>query len=73
MLGSWDRAGDAAERKMKQRDYVWDKPVEIDVYQKSKTVWIAVGEHMAKHHEVKRSSRTAAAKAWAEAARYHSN
>jgi hypothetical protein len=58
---------------MKQRVYVWDEPVEIDVYQKSKTVWIAVGEYKGKHHEVKRSTRGAAAKGWADAAKYHSN
>jgi hypothetical protein len=60
---------------MKQLVYVWegDEPVEIDVYQKSKTVWIAVGKYVGKHHEVKRSSRMAAVKAWADAAEYHSN
>lgn len=51
---------------------VWGTKVEITVYQKSKTVWIATGEYLGKHHEVKRSTRGAAAKAWAEAARYHS-
>jgi uncharacterized phage-associated protein len=32
---------------MKERVYVRDEPVDIDVYQKSKTVWIAVGEYEA--------------------------
>ncbi|MBR0971876.1 hypothetical protein [Bradyrhizobium japonicum] len=58
---------------MKQRVLVWDEPVEIDVYQKSKTVWIATGSYKGKHHEVKRSTPGAAAKGWADAARYHSN
>jgi hypothetical protein len=64
---------EAAGEQMKQRVYVWDEPVEIDVYQKSKTVWIAVGEYIGKHHEVKRSTPGAAAKGWADAAKYHSN
>ncbi len=58
---------------MKQLVYVWNEPIEIDVYQKSKTVWIAVGEYRGQYYEVKRSTPGAAAKAWAEAARYHSN
>jgi hypothetical protein len=31
---------------IKQIVRVWDKPYEISVYQKSKLVWIAVGEYM---------------------------
>jgi hypothetical protein len=31
-------------KQMKQRVFVWGEPVEIDVYQNSKSVWIAVGE-----------------------------
>ena len=52
---------------------VWSDRVTITVYQKSKTVWIAVGEYKGKHHEVKRSTLGAAAKGWADAAKYHSN
>jgi hypothetical protein len=52
---------------------VWSDRVTITVYQKSKTVWIAAGEYMGKHHEVKRSTPGAAAKGWADAAKYHSN
>jgi hypothetical protein len=58
---------------MKERVYVRDEPVDIDVYQKSKTVWIAVGEYRGKRVEVKRSTRMAVARAWASAAAYHSN
>jgi hypothetical protein len=59
------------EREMTVK--VWDKPHIITVYQKSKTVWIAVGEYMGRRIEVKGSSASSAAKWWAEAARYHGN
>jgi hypothetical protein len=52
---------------------VWGDRVTITVYQKSKTVWIAVGEYNGRHHEVNRSTPGAAAKGWADAAKYHSN
>ena len=58
---------------MKQRVTVWGDRVEIDVYQKSKTVWIARGSYKGRYHEVKRSTPGAAAKAWAAAAKFHSN
>lgn len=59
---------------MKQRVIVWDEPVEIEVYQKSKSVWIAVGAYKGgKPFEVKRPTPGAAAKGWADAAKYHSN
>jgi hypothetical protein len=58
---------------VKVRVQVWDEPVEIEVYQQSKTVWIAVGEYNGKSHDVKRSTPGAAAKGWADAAKYHSN
>jgi hypothetical protein len=32
------------DRTVKEK--VWDKPHTIDVYQKSKTVWVAAGEYM---------------------------
>jgi hypothetical protein len=57
----------------KMRVKVWSDTVEIEVYKKSKTVWIATGEYLGKRHEVKRSTSGAAAKGWADAAKYHSN
>ena len=53
--------------------YAWDKPYVISVHQKSKSVWIAVGDYMGERIEVKDRSATAAAKRWAEAARYRGN
>jgi hypothetical protein len=54
---------------------VWSTKVEISVYQKSgsKSVWIAVGEYLGKTYESKGRTESAAAKAWAEQARYHTN
>jgi len=52
---------------------VWNQPYEISVYQKSKTVWIAVGEYMGKHVETKGATQSAAISHWREAARYKGN
>lgn len=58
---------------MKMRVTVWNDNVEIDVDQKSKTVWIATGEYNGKRHTVKGPSASSAAKGWADAARFNSN
>jgi hypothetical protein len=52
---------------------VWGKPHKISVYQKSKTVWIAVGEYMGERIEVKGSSSGSAVRLWRETARYRGN
>ena len=52
---------------------VWDKSYDIGVFQKSQTVWIAVGEYMGERLEVKGSSPASAAAHWSEAARYRSH
>ena len=49
---------------------VWGEPVEISVYQKSKSVWIAVGTYMGERLESKGSSESSAAAHWAAAAKY---
>lgn len=49
---------------------VWDRPYEITVYQKSKSVWIATGSYMDESLQTKDSSRGAAIKRWCEAAKY---
>jgi hypothetical protein len=58
---------------MKKRAVVWGEQVEIDVVQKSKTVWIASGHYKGRHFEWKAQTPGAAAKGWADAAKYHSN
>ena len=58
-----------AERTVK----VHSDTVEISVYQKSKSVWIATGTYLGQHYQVTGRSEVQAASAWAEAARYHNN
>lgn len=55
---------------MKHTVKVRNEDVEVHVFQKSKTVWIASGTYMDQHIEVSRRSWTAALAAWREAARY---
>jgi hypothetical protein len=52
---------------------VWGKQVEVEVYRRSKTVWIARGEYNGKSYESKASTPGAAAKAWADEAQYQNN
>ncbi len=52
---------------------VWGKSYTVTTYQKSKTVWIAVGEYMGKRIEVKDRSEATAIKWWREAARFKGN
>ena len=61
------------EKVLKRTVRVWDKPHKIDVYQKSKTVWIAVGDYMGQRIETKGSTAYTAANRWREAARYKGN
>jgi hypothetical protein len=49
---------------------VWGEPQTVTVYQKSRTVWIAVGDYMGKTIDVKGSSERRALKLWMDAARY---
>jgi len=60
---------------MKRVVKVWDgdEPCEITVVQKSKSVWIAVGQYMGKALEVKGRSASSAAALWRDAAHYKSN
>lgn len=52
---------------------VWDSDYVVDVHQKSKSVWIAVGEYKGERIEVKGRSEYSALKGWREAARYKGN
>jgi hypothetical protein len=51
---------------------VWGKPHQVDVHQKSRSVWIAVGDCLSERVEVKDRSATAALAAWRKAAEYRS-
>ena len=52
---------------------VWNSQMKIDVYQKSKSVWVAVGTYHGERIEVKGRTQTQAVGAWREAARYRGN
>ena len=56
----------------KRTVYVWAIPHVVTVYQKSKTVWAAVGDYMGERIEVEGSSANVTAK-WVEAARLRDN
>jgi hypothetical protein len=58
---------------MKQTVMVWRKAKVVSVYQKSKSVWIAAGDYMDEHIEVKARTKSAAVAHWQEAARYKGN
>ena len=49
---------------------VWNQPQQVTVYQKSKSVWVAVGSYMGERVEVTGRSETQALGNWREAARY---
>jgi hypothetical protein len=56
-----------------ERDYpvtVWGERCTVTVYQKSKSVWIAVGTYMGERIECKDQSLGSAIKRWQEAARF---
>ncbi|MCP1375200.1 hypothetical protein [Dyella lutea] len=49
---------------------VWNQPQQLTVYQKSKSVWVAVGTYMGERIEVKGRTESQALGSWREAARY---
>lgn len=49
---------------------VWNQPQQVIVYQKSKSVWIAVGTYLGERIEVKGRTESQALGSWREAARY---
>ncbi len=73
LLGGKIQLGMIAQHPVERTVHVWDKPHVITVYQKSKCVWIAVGDYMGERIEVKGSSASSAAKWWADAARFKGN
>ena len=61
-------------RKVYQRTvHIWAIPHVITVYQKSETVWEAVGDYRGEPIRVKGSSADVAANYWADAARFKDN
>jgi hypothetical protein len=57
-----------AEREHKVT--VWSQSQTVAVYQKSKSVWVAVGDYMDQSIETKGSSAGSALTAWKNAATY---
>jgi hypothetical protein len=53
--------------------YVWGKPHAVITHQRSKSVWLAYGNHLGKPITVKDRSEGAVLKRWRETARYKSN
>ncbi|UPJ31018.1 hypothetical protein [Bradyrhizobium sp. CW1] len=61
---------------MSEREYkvtVWGKPHAVTVYQKSKSVWEAVGHYMEETIRVTDRSAGSAIKRWKSAATYKGN
>ena len=52
---------------------VWDKPYTVTTYQKTKSVWIAVGEYMGETIQTKGRTKGAAVKRWKERAHFKGN
>lgn len=55
---------------MERTVLVWNEDVEVNVYQKSKSVWVANGTYLGDHIEVKGRSVNSALALWRDAARY---
>jgi hypothetical protein len=59
-----------------ERDHkveVWGKTETVTTYQKSPSVWIAVGKYMGEHLEIKSRTESQAIKHWHDAAKYRGN
>lgn len=52
---------------------VWDREYAITVYQKSKSVWVAIGDYHSQRIEAKGRNQPQAIARWREAARYKGN
>jgi hypothetical protein len=58
---------------MSHKVEAWGEEVEVAVYQKSISVWIAIGTYKSETVKVKRSTRGAALLGWKDASRYRGN
>jgi hypothetical protein len=52
---------------------VWGKQHAVEVYQKSKAVWVATGDYMGKTIRTQDRSEGSALQRWREAAEYRGN
>ena len=69
LIGANRWRSDVAERTV----LVWNKQHKVEVFKKSRTVWIVAGDYMGKHIEVKGSRMATALSLWKDAARYRGN
>ena len=51
----------------------WNEDVKVNVYQKSKSVWVAVGTYQGHHIEMKGRSASSALALWRDAVRHKGN
>lgn len=58
---------------MERTVQVWGRSQTVSVHQKSKSVWIAVGDYMSQRIECKGRSAGSALALWADAAKYRGN
>jgi hypothetical protein len=52
---------------------VWNRPHTVTVHQKSKSVWVAVGDYMDETIRTEDGAETSALRRWKEAATYKGN
>jgi hypothetical protein len=58
--------------KLTRKVRIWGKPVEVEVFQRSSTVWIAIGQVGGERLEVEDCTESAVLERWQDAARYRS-
>jgi hypothetical protein len=58
---------------MELRVQVWGETITITVHQRSKSVWVASGEHLGETITVQNRSWSSAAALWASTAKYRGN
>ena len=58
--------------KLTRKVAVWGTPVEVEVFQRSRTVWVAVGLVAGERLEVQDRTEGAVLERWQDAARYRS-
>jgi hypothetical protein len=58
---------------MKHRVMVWGHPQDVEIYQKSKGVWVAAGTYHGEMISTQDRSESSALKRWREAATYRGN
>jgi hypothetical protein len=58
--------------KLTRKVRIWGKPIEVEVSQRSRTIWVAVGLVVGERLEVQDRTESAVLERWQDAARYRS-